>query len=428
MRALGLMIVVAACGGSSDEGAVIIVRAPDGPVIADQIEIVLASADHVADIDDQRADPEGLAVHAARYYRQRATAGAVAVGPVDGFVIRIEANSAASPDEEFIPFLIARTGGEITGIAAVTGGDGLPATIEILPGTLVEYVVDMVPLAPAVAEAGVAPGESLVVECESNAGPFESGIAWQPGDTAQLRLLLPADGTADASSRTLDMDCDLHEVPDDDCDDLRAAFFVGSRETCDGLDTNCDGARLELVACDLPAGTCGPTSSTDGVAMCIDREGGQLGACTGDPQCLCANGNPGPCTKCILDFQAGTAANLAQPCAPAAGLLALPECDANRACIVEVMPVPGPWRAQVSVLPDGPFQGKVTGVIDKVHLRVELAGTEEVAGTLASSVGEVFLGVSNTLGRRHVGVDLQLANIAPAPCAIADTHAMLCSP
>lgn len=440
MRCLSLILVVAACGDATEEGAIITVRAPSGPATADRLDLVLASSDasSISEITGQRAQPGDVIEHVARYYRQRSTAGSVGeVGAVDGFIVRIEPNTAVSADEQFIPFVIAQESidGElhVTGIGVVLDGNGEPAPISIEAGKLERYFVDMVPLAEAAPDAAIARGESLAIACrQGDVSLFRSGIAWQPNDAAQLRLLLPDTSVdpdeTDASSRALDLDCDQHDVPDEDCDDLRNEYFVGNAETCDGFDTNCDGSRFELVPCQLPPGTCGP-SVADGVGVCLDRDGGDMGACTGDPQCLCANGNPGPCTKCILGFQ-GTPNEMRQrPCAPAVGELTLTGCQQSDPCTVEVIHQPSqPWVASVSITSDGPFLPKITGVVSKVNLHVKLLGTQEVDGVAASSVGEVFLSVSNSSGRRNIGVDLQLTSGGESNCTIGAIESMLCSP
>src|SRR5678816_3691359 len=107
MRRLILLGVVAACG--SDDGAVLTLRAPNGPGSAARIEIVLASADAAAIATaDQRAQLEGLTEAPVRYYRQRAPGGNVdAVARLDGFVVRIEPNSDVAADEKFVPFVLA---------------------------------------------------------------------------------------------------------------------------------------------------------------------------------------------------------------------------------------------------------------------------------------------------------------------------------
>ena len=80
----------------------------------------------------------------------------------------------------------------------------------------------------------------------------QCGVVWRPRAGGELRVML-ADPTAggDATARTLDLDCDGHEVAPNnsgaDCDDTRARFHAGAAELCDMEDTNCDDVRTITV-------------------------------------------------------------------------------------------------------------------------------------------------------------------------------------
>src|SRR5687767_11606132 len=121
MRLAYLVLVVAACG--SEEGTILTVTAPDGPDNVARLEIVLANADPttITELQDQRVAPNMLAGESARYYRQRATAGAITdVGGVDGFSVRIEPNLVMVPEKTFVPFLVAFDAQDnVVGIGAV---------------------------------------------------------------------------------------------------------------------------------------------------------------------------------------------------------------------------------------------------------------------------------------------------------------------
>jgi hypothetical protein len=430
-----MLATVAACGGSND-GAVLTVRSPDGPATASRIEIVLASADAmtIADIDGQRTMPTMLTVEQARYYRQRATAGFVDdVAKLDGFVVRIEPNLGVSPDEQFIPFLLAYGDGDaLIGIGTVRDEAGNPASVVIQAGRSDPYFVDMVPLADTDGDNGIASGESMTIGCAGhNQQPFRSGVAWRPSSGPQLRLLMPdtsIDAKAtDATPRSLDLDCDDHDAPDDDCDDLRAAFNNDGAERCDGQDTNCDGARFEIVDCAI-TDTCG---SNTGVQLCLDAGANpQAGQCVGDPKCQCTMGQPGPCTKCILDFRPTSDPAKQTPCAPAVGTLAIAGCAVGSPCTVEVVRRPGPWEGSVSVQPDSGFGQKAVGVTDKVFLEAKLGSGSDVTGMSAESVGAIFLAVSQGTSVRYIGVDLELnGNGAIGACVTTNgTSPMVCGP
>src|SRR5678816_2839548 len=107
MRRLILLGVVAACG--SDDGAVLTLRAPNGPGSAARIEIVLASADAAAIATaDQRAQLEGLTEAPVRYYRQRAPGGNVdAVARHAASAESIKPTSDGGADEKFVPCVVA---------------------------------------------------------------------------------------------------------------------------------------------------------------------------------------------------------------------------------------------------------------------------------------------------------------------------------
>src|SRR6476620_10329404 len=90
MRPVSLVLVFAACGGTGD-GAVLSFTAPDGPIAASRIELVLASADTEAMTEaKQRMRPGMLMEEPVVYYRQRSTVDAIQdVAGLDGFEVRI---------------------------------------------------------------------------------------------------------------------------------------------------------------------------------------------------------------------------------------------------------------------------------------------------------------------------------------------------
>lgn len=408
-------MIVAACGGS-DDGALLTIHAPDGPGAATRLEIILASADAatITTIDGQRSMPGALAVESARYYRQRATGGEVAaIAMLDGFVIRIEPELAVSDDPALIPFLVAYNGDAIVGIGSVLDATGEPAPVEILPGHVSKYVVELVPMSPA--PDAIGPGQHLEVAC----GSWRSGIAWRPGDGTQLRLLLPdldADPTAtDASARSLDLDCDAHDAPDADCDDLRAKYHAGPQDACDGEDTNCDGQRLLVQECPLEAGVCN-VGPSNGVQLCDDTTGTPIGVCIGDPACACRNGDPS-CQRCVLDFRPTPSPDVQATCTPAVDQISLAAyCSSNDPCTVDVVPRDKRFEAKISAEAMTGFGYRLTDVHDSIYLLVKHEAGE-LPAVADGSVGAVFLAITQGAITRHVGIDLALAPASTDQCS-----------
>lgn len=411
---LWLALLVAGCGGS-DDGALLTIHAPEGPVAATRLEIILASAeaDTITTIDGQRAMPGALAEESARYYRQRAKGGEIRAVPVlDNFVIRIEPELAVADDPALIPFLVAYDGDAIVGIGAVLA-DGEPGPVEIVPGRISKYDVDLVPTSAAADAIG--PRQHLEVAC----GSWRSGIAWRFGDGTQLRLLLPdlaADpGATDARERSLDLDCDAHDAPAADCDDLRARYHAGTEDACDGEDTNCDGQRLIVQTCPLAGGVCAP-GPTDGVQLCDDTTGETIGICVGDPACACRNGDP-TCHRCTLDFRPTPDQNTQQTCTPAAAQFSLATyCSETLPCTVDVVSRKGRFEAKISADPLENYGSRVTGVHDSVYLLIK-HDAGELPAVAGDSVGAVFLAITSGGQTRHLGIDVALAAAATDECS-----------
>ena len=214
---------------------------------------------------------------------------------------------------------------------------------------------------------------------------------------------------------------------------MLAKLHPGAAESCDGLDTNCDGAPYTVTQCSPPAATCG-AGSTDGVQLCRDLGGGTpIGECVGSPACRCRLGNPGPCSKCILAFE-GTASPL-RPCAPSASRIALlGPCDPTRPCNVDVVQIDGPWEAGVAASLQGDFERRATVTANEVFLRIKPLQSPLPAAP-ASSVGGVHVVASGATAATQVqyfGLDLELANLRIDSCATAPMlgsfFGMVCSP
>lgn len=425
---------VLGCGGV-DRGAVLTVSSPDGPMAATRIEIVLASADpqFISTVKNQRISPAKLEEAAVIYYRQRATGGVVtSIGQLDSFVVRVEPDATAAPDEAFIPFVLAYDDDTLVGIGSVNDGAGDPSAIKIKDGGVIKYTVTMQALTAASPTAPIRAGEHMIVGClDAMHGPWTSGVAWQGASGIQRRLLLPdvaTDATAtDATSRSADLDCDEHEASSGDCDDLREAFHRGSGESCDGVDTNCDGSRYEVLQCPLssaPSGCIG----RPGLQVCDELNPLAPTSCRPDPACTCADGTVTGCTRCVLDFMATSISTQQTPCAPSVGLLTLTGCTEALPCTIEVVGTTGGWDATVASLVTGPFSKKAVGVHAKVVLRVKRGG--DVDGVADASVGSVQLLVTQGAGSEVIGVDLELG-VGPDTCALtggSGDFQMTCSP
>lgn len=426
---LPILLVLGVVGCGSPHGAVLTVASPDGPATATRIELVLASADpqFIATIDKQRTSPAKLDEAAVIYYRQRATGGIItSIAKLDAFTVRIEPDATTAPDEAFIPFVLAYNNDTLVGIGSVNDDAGDPTAITINDSVTVKYTVTMQALTAATASAAITSGQNLVVRCATNAQqPWISGIAWQGASGIQRRLLLPdlaSDPLAtDATSRDADLDCDQHAAGEEDCDDLRDTFFAGHRETCDGIDSNCNGSRYEVLDCQLGGGSvCGT-----GVQVCDELNPGARGACMPDPACACASGALG-CTRCVLDFSTTSDPGKQTPCEPAVGHLTLDGCTITP-CTVEVVGTTGDWEASVGLLETGPFLAKVVGA-HTVFLRVKLGG--DVMALPNQSTGTVQLAVTQALQTTLMGIDLELAGMADVcvPAGTTGNSPMTCSP
>lgn len=419
-RLAALVALVTACGGS-EEGTLLVVEAPEGAT-AERVEIILASADPatIESVEHQRTQPSALSEEPARYYRQRAITGAVDdVGTLNGFAVRLEANSDI-PDGELIPILVAFDAqDQITAIGAVMDDLGNPTPIEIARGRVVKFTVAMSTMVQTDGVDGVAPGEVVSIECDA----FRSGIAWRPVGT-QLRLLLPdrsvdRDAT-DASDRPRDLDCDGHVADDSDCDDLRAKFHAGAEEACDGQDFDCDFRQRELVPCSVDT-ICGATT---GVAVCDDTPGGTANpaTCAAEPECVCEGGQ---CPQCLIEFEASAVGEVT-PCTPAlASHVLVTDCEGG--CTVEVLKrLDDPFKVTIALPDSNQFADKLTGVVDKIDIRAQAVTPLMAVGN--DVVGGIFLAVIRPNGAvQLVSFAIRLHEQA-GQCVAAGNNPMSCTP
>ncbi len=439
-----LVLSASACGDSGpSEGAILTFDTPSGAVTATRLEVILANAapDAISEVENQRREPGSAEGDAVRYYRQRALGGVVeGMTTLAGFKLRIEPDTATASDEQFIPFVFAYDGDALVGIGNVEDGNGDPARVMITPGVLTSYAIAVTPVMTLDAdEAAVARGTARVVSCSNRQDQqtWKSGVAWFPvadpahpaGRAHQLRLLLPdlaKDLAAtDATTRATDLDCDQHAAANNDCDDLRGAFYNGAPESCDGLDTNCDSQRYMPQTC--TQSTCAASGSS-GVQICDDNQG-TLGACTPSAACLCnAAGGASYCSRCAVDFTGPMASKAA--CSPSVGKLTLPTACANVGCTVEVGGATNGWRAYVGTTETASFTTKLSGVHSVVWLEVKRSSTLPLA---TASIGEVYLLVTSAQGATiTMPIQIEMAVGDNLACTPVDngmgTSQMTCSP
>lgn len=443
MRRLGCAAVViglVACGDPGpDEGAILTLVSPAGPLAATRIEVVLANAspDAISDVDHQRREPGSRSSETVRYYRQRALGGVVdGMKGVSGFELRIEPDLTISTDEAFIPFVFVYDGATLVGVGNVEDAAGAPAPVAISPGMITSYTVVVTPVnVLSDDDAPIERGTLRTVSCGREAsGLWTSGVAWFPiADPAlpsarqhQLRLLLPdlaADATAtDATARAADLDCDQHPAADSDCDDLRTAYFSGAPDSCDGFDTNCDAQHFVPQGCNS-VGSCTVTPGTSSGVQICDDETGTLGQCTPSAACLCTDGST--CAKCTIDFM-GNAANSAA-CSPSVGRLSFQMCGAL-GCTIEVAGATNGWRAFISTAETGPFGTILTNAHGPVFVEAKLGQTLPVT---LGSIGEIYFLVTPA-NSPTVTVPIQLEMKSPSQCTPIPngmgTSRMTCSP
>lgn len=429
MRIAGILVAVAACG--TDSGAYLTLTAPDGPTGAKTYELVLASPDLIPVIAPQRVTPTGTGTETVTYYLQKTEV--VAQGRLDGvngFSILVEPTGG---DGAYIPFLLLHDGaGALVGMGTFRATDaGAPAPILVKRSEQDRYDLAVEPVDEVTDAMAVDTRQAMRVDCiAQDQTTWTSGIVWRPRVGGELRVMLadPAAG-GDATARTLDMDCDGHQVAPNstgaDCDDTRARFHAGATELCDMEDTNCDDVRTIAVPCQSSNACNGM-----GVALCDDATGTISQSCAPDPTCACSTGGTG-CTKCILAHETNMPPpGDTVPCQPGIGQLSTQNlCDGGTPCVVQVLGTRGGWEAKVGTT-TAVLGSIATGVGSNVILSVrrpEGPGTA-IPGQPGHNVGAVDLDIIDVQGAHHyVGVDLEM-DTTDAVCAQASSYAMACSP
>jgi len=409
MRVFACLLVLASACGS--EGGAVVGFAGD-MVEADRVEVVLASAksDHVTALDAPVTD----------YFRQRINIDAVeSVGSLDALTFRIQPDAIEAPEDTFIPFVFAFAGDALVGVAVFADEVGEPGAITIESGKVMQYTLTVTALRQVGPHDVIEPATGAIVEC----GGWRSGYVWQPrGGGKQLRVMLP-DPQLDAAMksatmRTADLDCDGRNVTEDDCDDLRSDVYPGAEERCDGVDADCDGEDIELVAC-TGANICADES----VQLCKDDGVTPPRACLPAASCACDPANGASCASCAFAYHLNdvTTGDKAL-CAPAAGKRHFAQCQQGTAtgCRVQVVSVTGPFEVKVAPEPSGPYESSVMlpAGIDYAFLRAELTETVTFTEEQSQSVGEVYFAISTGGVPELVAVDLEIGESAgaDAPC------------
>lgn len=431
---LALLLGSGGCSSAPSEGAILTFQTPAGPMTATRVEVVLANAstDAISEIDNQRRQPGSLEDDGVRYYRQRARGGEIeGAKTVTGFELRIEPDMGTSTDEQFIPFAFLYDGDTLIGVGSVLDAAGEPTAVEIKPGVITSYDVTVTAVHDVAADDALDAGGARTVTCFSrDQAPWKSGYAWStPDGTHELRLLLPDVGTdaaaTDATERAADLDCDAHPADASDCDDVRGAYFNGAAESCDGLDTNCDGQRYMATGCTQTAVACNVAGGQNGVQICDDNAG-TVSACTPTAGCACNSiGGNGSCARCAVVFTGATASKAA--CSPSVGKLHLEACPPN-GCTVEVAGATNGWRGYVGLTETGAFSTRITGAPGYLYLEAKRGGT--IMQTQAP-VGEIFLLVTGDQGTFTMPVQLDMypgTDACPAIATGSTSSRMTCTP
>jgi hypothetical protein len=214
----------------------------------------------------------------------------------------------------------------------------------------------------------LSPGQGIVVRCDQQ---ITAGYAWQFATGPQMRLVVPRDGTLDATvSGKLDLDCDDVGVEQGkDCDDLSSAFHVGAQEMCPtDYDYDCDGVTTKDAVCSYggPAGNlCDGkrTCTADNSAACIANDPNTLG-------CICADGR---CKRCLLQGIPSNMPGVAQACVPASSPLRHDLCSFASGCQVVVAGKPADFDVSFTNTQGTVMDTVTVAMNEQVIMRVDYA-------------------------------------------------------
>ncbi len=401
-----------ALGACAETGAHLTFDAPDGPSNAEAFSVILARPDTIPSIPGQRTTYGGMETQTVSYFLQRTTAGATSdkVDHVDGFTVRIAPDDSVG-ESELIPFVLLYDGNDrIVGVGTYRAGDTpTPSPILVVRDEIDKYTLSFERVDEVTDLDDPAPGQVVRITCPGeDQTEFTSGIAWRPLGGGELRILMPNDGSDDASNRDLDLDCDGKIVkPDDarpDCDDMRAKFHRGAPDVCDGLDTDCDGAQVMAADCTSADVLCtNPQTNTQspGVELCDDRTGEALG-CHANATCGCLAGTG--CISCIAQVVAGATQGFVRPCQPAIGMLSTyGKCSASEPCDVEVVQTSDDWRIEIAPVGTTSFGDRAFGVTDAMLIKAKHGpdSTYEQMGAPLSTLSDVSLALIQKDGTIH---------------------------
>lgn len=436
MRLLGLSLF--ALVGCAETGAhLTLATSPDGPTTATSFRVVLAAYDQFPEVRNQRVAPgDRTSIH-VKYFLQQTEAGGESsdIDQLDGFTVRIAPDTGI--ETRFIPFVIMYEGDNIAGIATYRLGDELqPAPILVMPDEIDKYTLT-VEKATQINDASLElqSGEVRVVSCpRDDQTSYASGIVWRTSTGEEYRILLPSDGTQDATTRMLDMDCDAHEVTAEsshrDCDDTRSEYNRGAADACDGADTNCDGAEILQEECPGNTATCVSPFGNTGVRVCSEETQVRT-QCAPSAYCACQAGVN--CHACSVPFEASIAepANdaLVHPCQPVIGTFQTPFCSDLKTCQVDIVEVRGEWKVKISPPEMNLFGSRATGITGPLAVKVEHfdGPTHEEEGDVNNPfvnrpLAEVDLAVTNETGTFFVPLLIRLQEDHSLTCSNATMY------
>lgn len=435
MRVAGFALGLVFAAGCAETGAHLTLSAPSGPTSAASFRVVLASADKVAEIRNQRVRISENTAQSVTYFMQRTIAGTAdaSIPAVDGFMVRI-APTGAVDDTQFIPFvLMYDDAGTLTGIATYRAGEGsAPSPILVVRDEIDKYKLTVEPVTVVGDTAEPAPGQVQLIECtRDDQSTFASGLVWRPLGGGELRIVLPSDGGEDATGRELDLDCDAHLVTAEssgpDCDDTRDWFHRDAEDTCDGYDTNCDNLSAIATTCTSNDICFDSTMNAHaGVELCDDRTGTSLG-CNSSASCLCASGQT--CFTCEVPWMPGTA-QAVRPCQPAVGVMkTYGRCSETAPCTVEVVGAPEGWKVEIATTAASSFGIRAQGVGEQFAIKVkrpEGPGYEQ-PGDAGVGLGDIDLAIITANKATYLGVRLGLAD-GPSPGSCPAEPVLRCYP
>ncbi len=257
MRAIGLLALLAACGGDPQ----LVLELTGAVPRAERIEVLLLEPVVMAkqQLHNGAVTNTTDRLETVFYMAERSRTTIELDGAaIEG--LRFELQGAGGP---YVPLVGARAGDQLLALglhdpasifAAELGRDHVPAAVSPV-GDVTIYPIELEPIDRVFALSAtgpqlVKPREVMLVPCAADAAP--GGLAWRRADQRQLRVATarPASG-GEALLAPPDLDCDRHSpgaaglarhVPGDelDCDDTAPFIHGGGRERCTPFDDDCD--------------------------------------------------------------------------------------------------------------------------------------------------------------------------------------------